>query len=114
MRAELNRNLTRIVQRAVGLAKWSAVLRATLVALAVSAVWLCAAHPASAQLRGGDFRPGMSVGPRGPSTFGNSAFGNVGRVDRTFRNAPGDDGAASSESTTKRTNTKTISNAKHI
>src|SRR5262252_8858354 len=104
MRAELNRNLTEIMQKAVGLAKQSVVLRATLVALAVSTVWLCAAHPASAQLRGGDFRPAMSVGPRGPSTFGNSAFGNVGRVDRTFRNAPSDDGAVvSSEPTAKHT-----------
>jgi len=107
MRAELNRNLTRIVQRAVGLAKWSAVLRATLVALAVSTVWLCAAHPASAQLRGGDFRPGMSVGPR--------AFGNVGRFDQTFRNAPSDDGAVvSSEPTAKHTHAKNISNVKSV
>src|SRR5262249_30021392 len=43
-----------------------------------------------------------------------SAFGNVGRVDRTFRNGPSDDGAVSSEPTTKHTNTKAISNAKHI
>jgi hypothetical protein len=106
MRAELNRNLTRIMQRAVGLAKHSAV-RATLVAVAVSTVWLCAAHPASAQLRGGDFRPGMSVGPR--------AFGNVGRFDQTFRNAPSDDGAVvSSEPTAKHTHGKTISNAKRV
>src|SRR5215468_9799156 len=101
MRAELNRNLTEIVQKTVGLAKRSAVLRPTLVALAVCAVWLCAADPASAQLRA------MSVGPRGPSTLGNSAFGNVGRVDRTFRNGPSDDGVVvSSERTVKHTTTK--------
>src|SRR5262249_18497398 len=115
MRAELNRNLTEIVQKTVGLAKQSAVLRPTLVALAVSAVWLCAAHPASAQLRGGDFRPAMSVGPRAPSTFGSSAFGNAGRVDRTFRNGPSDDGVVvSSEPTVKRATTKNNSNAKRI
>ena len=106
MRAELNRKLTRIVKRAVGLAKQAAVLRATVVALAVSTVWLCAAHPASAQLRGGDFRPGMSVGPR--------AFGNVGRFDQTFRNAPSDDGAVvSSEPAVKHT-TKNNSSTKRL
>src|ERR1700687_2835968 len=57
----------------------AARLRAALV-ITISLVSLSAFDPAYAQFRGGDIRP-MSVGPRPPSSFGGSTFGNVDRVD---------------------------------
>jgi subtilisin family serine protease len=74
----------------------AARLRAAL-AITISLVSLGAIDPAFAQFRGGDIRP-MSVGPRPPSSFGGSAFGNVGRVDPGLRLMPNDGGAVVSTS----------------
>ena len=75
-----------VIQRRRAARLWAAL------AITISLVSLGAMDPAFAQFRGGDIRP-MSVGPRPPSSFGGSTFGNVGRVDPGLRLMPNDGGA---------------------